>query len=327
MSSTSARLLTLLSLLQNPREWPGSELAERLGVSPRTIRRDVERLRDLGYPVRATMGGAGGYRLEAGTAMPPLLLDDEEAVAIAVGLRTVTRQPVYGIDQASVRAMAKLRQVLPSRLRARVSALGDATAAPPPVAGQSIDPEVLAALATTAAAGERLRFAYVSGPADDATETRRHVEPYGLVPWGRRWYLAAFDCDKDDWRVFRVDRVREPRPTGARFAPRPLPGEDVASFVVARLHTLFPVYRAVVTLRAPAELVRSRLGDGAEDVVPVDERTCRLDGRSDTLEWLAFRLLTLGCEFEVHEPPELLEHLRELGGRALRAAGCSGAAD
>ncbi|MDR8412737.1 YafY family transcriptional regulator [Nonomuraea sp. 3-1Str] len=321
MSGTSARLLTLLSLLQTPREWPGSELAERLGVSPRTIRRDIERLRDLGYPVQASMGGAGGYRLVAGTAMPPLLLDDEEAVAIAVGLRTVTRHAVDGIDQASVRALAKLRQVLPSRLRARVGALSTATSAPPPVAGPSIDPEILTSLATTAAAGERVRFAYRSG---DGAESRRHVEPYALVTWGRRWYLLAYDCERDDWRVFRVDRVERPWPTGARFAPRPLPAPDAAAFVVSKLHTLAPTYRAVVTLHAPAEYVRTRLGDGTEDVTAVDERTCRLDGRSDTLEWLAFRLLTLGCEFEVHEPPELLEHLRELGGRALRAtAGAS----
>ncbi|MEV0195362.1 WYL domain-containing protein [Nonomuraea sp. NPDC050691] len=331
MSTTSARLLTLLSLLQSSRERPGSELAERLGVTTRTIRRDVERLRDLGYPVEAGMGGAGGYRLVAGTAMPPLLLDDEEAVAIAVGLRTVTRHAVDGIDEASVRAMAKLRQVLPSRLRARVSALSTATAAPSPAAGPSIDPEVLTALAAAVASGERLRFGYVpgtpgartatdSGP-ETGTGAGRHVEPYGLVTSGRRWYLAAYDCDRKDWRVFRVDRVRRPRATGARFAPRPLPAEDVASFVTARLHSLAPTYRAVVTVHAPADQVRVRLGDGADDLVPVDERTCRLDGRSDTLEWLAFRLLTLGCEFEVHEPPELLEHLRDVGARALRATG------
>jgi predicted DNA-binding transcriptional regulator YafY len=316
MSGTSARLLNLLSLLQTPRDWPGSELAARLEVSPRTIRRDVDRLRDLGYPVRARMGGEGGYRLVAGTAMPPLLLDDEEAVAIAVGLRTVTRHPVAGVDQASVRAMAKLQQVLPSRLRYRVGALNVATEAPSPFSGPDIDPEILTVIAEAAAGHERLRFAYESG---DGTASRRLVEPYRLVTVGRRWYLVAFDNNRDDWRIFRVDHVSEPHPTGVRVPPRTPPAEDAATFVTARLYSTAPTYRAVATLHAPAERVASRLGDAAGELEPIDADTCRLSGQSDTLEWLAFRLVMLGCEFEVHEPPELVDYLREMAARTLRA--------
>jgi predicted DNA-binding transcriptional regulator YafY len=316
MSGTSARLLNLLSLLQSPREWPGSELAQRLEVSGRTIRRDIERLRDLGYPVQATRGGDGGYRLVAGTAMPPLLLDDEEAVAIAVGLRTVTRHALDGIDQASVRALAKLQQVLPSRLRHRVGALTTATVPPPQLTGPSIDPELLTVLATAAAHDERLRFVYRPG---EDSESRRHVEPHRLVTVGRRWYLVAYDLDRDDWRIFRVDRVQQPRPTGARFTPRPLPADDAASFVIATFDSLAPVYRAVATVHAPAEQIAARLGDAVGELEPIDAHSCRLHSHGDTLDWLAFRLFMLGCAFEVHEPPELVDHLRALGTRALHA--------
>ncbi|MEV8635792.1 YafY family protein [Streptosporangium sp. NPDC051023] len=317
MSDTSARLLALLSLLQTPREWPGSELAERLEVSPRTIRRDVDRLRELGYPVQATMGAVGGYRLTAGKAMPPLLLDDEEAVAIAVGLRTAAGTPVDGIEEASVRALAKLEQVLPARLRHRVAALGAATV--PMTAGDSprVDPEILAVLAGAVTGRERLRFVY---RAADGDETRRLAEPYRLVAAVRRWYLLAYDNDRDDWRVFRVDRIGAPRPTGARFTPRE-PSEDAAAFVTRRLHSLAPTYEVRATLFLPAEEAVSRLGAAPGEVQPLDEHRCLLHGRADTLEWLAARLLMLGCEFQVHEPPELLEHLRALSACALRAAG------
>ncbi|MFC5751384.1 helix-turn-helix transcriptional regulator [Actinomadura rugatobispora] len=324
MGNTSARLLSLLSLLQTPREWAGGELAERLGVSPRTVRRDIDRLRDLGYPVQATMGPVGGYRLVAGTAMPPLLLDDEEAVAIAVGLRTAAGNAVEGIGEASLRAMAKLEQVLPSRLRRRVAALNAVTVPLPEWGdGPRVDPQTLAVLAATAAGRERLRFAYESV---DGAASRRLVEPHRLVPAGRRWYLVAFDNDRDDWRIFRVDRVAEPRPVGQRFEPREPPGRDAAAFVLDRIYSLAPTYRAVATLHLPAERVRGRLGDSPEEIEPIDAHRCRLNGHADTLEWLASRLIMLGCEFEVHEPPELIEYLRELGARAARAAGAPGPA-
>jgi predicted DNA-binding transcriptional regulator YafY len=318
MSETAARLLRLLSLLQIPREWSGGELAERLQVSRRTVRRDVERLRDLGYEVQATMGVVGGYRLAAGRAMPPLLLDDEEAVAIAVGLRTAAAHAVAGIEEASVRALAKLVQVLPSRLRHRVRALHTATMPLLVGDGPSVDAEALAVLGTAVANRERLRFSY---QAADGSESRRLVEPRGLVAARRHWYLVAFDNDREAWRTFRVDRITGLRPTGGRAAPRELPAADAAAYVAETLYDLAPTYRAVATIQAPARDVAARLGSACGDLEALDERTCRLRSAADTLEWLAFRLAMLGCEFEVHEPPELANYLRALGARLTRAAG------
>ncbi|NXY98739.1 YafY family transcriptional regulator, partial [Streptomyces sp. BR123] len=232
MTDTPARLLSLLSLLQTPREWPGSELADRLRVSTRTIRRDIDRLRELGYPVEATLGPEGGYRLVAGAAMPPLLLDDEEAVAIAVGLRAGAGHAVEGVEEASVRALAKLEQVLPGRLRHRVSALQSATIALTRGDGATVDPRTLTTMASAVAGQERMRFAY---RARDGAGTRRLVEPYRLVSTGSRWYLVAYDMGREDWRTFRVDRVAEPFATGARFAPRAMP-MDAVEFVRRGLH-------------------------------------------------------------------------------------------
>jgi predicted DNA-binding transcriptional regulator YafY len=321
MTDTPARLLSLLSLLQTPREWPGSELADRLGVSPRTIRRDIDRLRELGYPVEATRGAEGGYRLTAGAAMPPLLLDDEEAVAIAVGLRTAAGHAVDGIEEASVRALAKLEQVLPSRLRYRVGTLNEATLPMLGGDGPTVDPSDLAVLAAAVSNRERLRFRYRAG---DGAETRRLVEPHRLVSAGRRWYLVAYDDERGDWRIFRVDRLREPQPTGMRVAPRELPAPDAAVYVRERLSAQWererPVHEAVVTVRAPMGEVARRLGRTAAELVATEEG-CRLRTRPEPLDWLAVRLLALGCEFEVHDPPELGAYLRELGARAVRAAG------
>ncbi|WP_067472445.1 helix-turn-helix transcriptional regulator [Actinomadura hibisca] len=317
MADTPARLLNLLSLLQTPREWAGSELAERLEVSPRTIRRDIERLRDLGYPVQATMGPEGGYRLVAGKAMPPLLLDDEEAVAIAVGLRTAAGNAVEGIEDASVRALAKLEQVLPARLRHRVGNLNAATVALATSDGSRVDPDVLTAVASASAGGERLRFAYESA---GGGRTRRLVEPYRLVAMGRRWYLLAYDDQRADWRIFRVDRMTEPFATGQRFTPRVPPGGDAASYMQDRMYSLAPVYEALVTLHLPLEEARARLGGSADELEVLGEGRCRLRTHADTLEWLAARLIMLGCAFEVHEPPELRAHLRAAGKRATAAA-------
>ncbi|TDD15238.1 helix-turn-helix transcriptional regulator [Nonomuraea diastatica] len=318
---SDSRLLTLLSLLQTPREWPGGELAERLGVSRRTVRRDVERLRALGYPVEASMGADGGYRLVAGTAMPPLLLDDEEAVAITVGLSTAARHPVQGIEEASVRALAKLEQVLPARLRHRVGALGAATVPMPVPGAPEVDPELLAALSMAVTGRERVRFVYRT---NDGRTGGRLVDPHRLVAAGRRWYLLGHDHDRDDWRIFRIDRIAGLLRTGARVTPREPPA-DAAAYVADRLYSSAPTYEAVVTLHGPGtevgtevvtEVVRA-LGE----VVRQDERTCRLRMHADTLDWLAFRLLSLGCEFEVHEPAELTTRLRELAARLTRAAG------
>ncbi|MFE0024169.1 helix-turn-helix transcriptional regulator [Amycolatopsis sp. NPDC059021] len=315
MTDTPARLLNLLSLLQTPREWPGSELAERLEVSARTIRRDIDRLRELGYPVEASRGAAGGYRLVAGAAMPPLLLDDEEAVAIAVGLRTAAAQTVEGIDEASVRALAKLEQVLPSRLRYRVGALGNATVTVPG-GGPVVDPAQLTVFAAAIANNETVRFRYRAG---DDTESRRLVEPHRLVATGRRWYLVAYDAGRKDWRTFRADRVRDAVATGGRVTPRQPPAADMAAWVIERMYSLLPSYQATITVALPIEQARARLGAQFGDLEPLDERSCRLRSTADTLEWLAFRLLSLGCAFTVHEPPELITHLRDLATRAAAA--------
>nr|AKT74288.1 TxnRg5 [Streptomyces bottropensis] len=322
MSENSARLLKLLSLLQTPREWPGSELAERLGVSPRTIRRDIDRLRDLGYPVHATRGAVGGYRLVAGAAMPPLLLDDDEAVAITVGLRTAAHT-VDGIEEAAVRALTKLEQVLPSRLRQRVSALGAATV-PLPVYAPGVAAEHLTVLAAAVAGREQLRFAYRSayGPRPEPgppLETQRLVEPHRLVPTGRRWYLVAYDNNREDWRTFRVDRIRDPLPTGVRAPIRSLPVEDAAAYVNRQLSGLAPLYRAVATLYAPASEVEDRLGGTGDELEELSDRSCRLRTQADSLGWLAFRLVSIGCPFEVHEPPALVSYLRDLGARATQS--------
>ncbi|MFE3600916.1 helix-turn-helix transcriptional regulator [Streptomyces sp. NPDC059096] len=320
MTDTPARLLRLLSLLQTPREWPGSELAQRLDVSARTIRRDIDRLRALGYPVEATMGAVGGYRLVAGTAMPPLLLEDEEAVAIAVGLRAGAGHAVEGLDEASVRALAKLEQVLPSRLRHRVSTLQAATMPLTRGDGATIDPQTLTVMAGAVTGTERLRFCYRSG---DGTETKRQVEPYRLVSTGSRWYLVAYDLGRDDWRTFRVDRVSEPFPTGARFTPRELPSgnADAAQFLARSMSRLQPELRVDVTFRAPAEFVTARLPPYLPAPVPTGPLSCRLRMTvTDSLEWVALRLALVDCEFTAHAPAELTEYLRELGARLTRAS-------
>ncbi|NYE41334.1 helix-turn-helix transcriptional regulator [Streptomyces fulvorobeus] len=335
MTDTPARLLNLLSLLQTPREWPGTELAGRLDVSPRTIRRDIDRLRGLGYPVEATRGSVGGYRLVAGAAMPPLLLDDEEAVAIAVGLRAGAGHAIEGVDEASVRALAKLEQVLPSRLRHRVSSLQNATLPLTRGDGATIDPRTLTVMASAVTGRERLRFAYRAG---DGAETRRLVEPLRLVSTGHRWYLVAYDMEREDWRTFRVDRVSEPVATGARFTPRALPGgngedgengkegengreEDAARFLARSMSRMQAGLRIDVTFRAPAHFVAARLPSVLGAPEPAGEDSCRLRAVStDSLEWVALRLALVDCEFTAHEPPQLVEYLSDLGGRLTRAS-------
>ncbi|WP_165977473.1 helix-turn-helix transcriptional regulator [Nonomuraea diastatica] len=324
MLDTSARLLRLLSLLQTPREWTGAELAERLGVSGRTVRTDVERLRTLGYPVLATRGSAGGYRLGAGAVLPPLLLDDEEAVAVTVGLRTATGGAIAGIEEASLRALAKLEQVLPSRLRRRVNTLQAYTVpVPRDDAGPSIDPTVLTALSAVCRDRERLRFDYHDHA---GAATVRAVEPYRLVIWGRRWYLLAWDVERSDWRTFRVDRIRRRTPTGPRFTPRDLP-DDVAAYVSRRVSAAAWRYQAQVTVHAPAEVIADRIGPAAGTVERLDERTCVLHTGADTVETLAVHLGLLGADFDVTGPPELLTHLHRLAHRYIRTITSSAPGD
>jgi predicted DNA-binding transcriptional regulator YafY len=316
MSQTSSRLLELLSLLQGRRDWPGNELAGRLEVSGRTIRRDVERLRQLGYPVEALTGPAGGYRLRAGSAMPPLLLDDEEAIAIAVGLRTAAGASVAGIEEAAVRALVKLEQVLPAHLRRRVGALSSATSTLP-VGGPTVDPQHLSVIAAACRDFERLRFHYRSR---DGTRSRREVEPHSLVNHGRRWYLIAWDRRRDDWRTFRVDRLMQPATAGVRFATRSLPATDPATFVRQSIAGAPNRFEAVVTLNAAAQEIARLLPTYLGTVEPIDAHTCRFRTGDDNLSWLALRIAMLGVDFEVDEPPELREHLRTLADRLRRAA-------
>jgi predicted DNA-binding transcriptional regulator YafY len=315
MTQTASRLLELLSLLQGRRDWPGRELADRLEVSGRTIRRDVERLRQLGYPVESLTGRAGGYQLRAGSAMPPLLLDDEEAIAIAVGLRTAARASVTGIEETAVRALVKLEQVLPAHLRRRVSALGSATFTLP-VAGPTIDPQHLTVIATACRDSECLRFGYRSR---DGIDSRREVEPHALVNHGRRWYLVAWDRRRDDWRTFRIDRLSKPAATGVRFAPRRLPATDAAAYVEQSITGAPNRFEAFVTLHAAAEEIASRVPAYWGVIEPIDAHTCEFRTGDDDLRWLALRIAMLGVDFEVREPPQLVEHLQALSARLTRA--------
>ena len=315
MTDTSSRLLTLLSLLQARRDWPGHELAHRLEVSGRTIRRDVERLRGLGYPVESLTGPAGGYRLRAGTAMPPLLLDDDEAIAIAVGLRTAARASVTGIEETSVRALVKLEQVLPTHLRRRVSALQSATTTLP-AGGPTVDPQALTAIAAACRDFECVRFAYRGR---DGVASRREAEPHSLVNLGRRWYLVAWDRGRRDWRTFRVDRLSGPASTGVRFTPRDLPATDAASYVSQSLSAAPNRYEARVTLHAPADTIRKRVPAYWGTIEPLDDERCEYRTGDDDLDWLAVRVAMLGVDFDVHEPPELAEHLLLLARRLERA--------
>jgi predicted DNA-binding transcriptional regulator YafY len=315
MPDTSARLLRLLSLLQARRDWTGTELAARLGVTTRTVRHDVDRLRGLGYPVDARPGVAGGYRLGTGGALPPLLLDDEEAVAVAVGLRTAASGSVAGIEETSVRALAKLQQILPARLRHRVSAF-QAYALPAPSRGPRVDPDVLTMIAGACRDHERLRFDY---QAHSGTASRRDVEPYRLVNDRQRWYLVAWDTGREAWRTFRVDRIEPRPPPGPRFTPRALPPDDQIAAQVARgAGEATWRYRARVIVHAPAAHVRDRL----PIPVPVEslgEDRCVFEPGSDHPEMLALYLGLLGADFTITDAPDLVAALRELAARYQRA--------
>ncbi|MFJ4677063.1 MULTISPECIES: helix-turn-helix transcriptional regulator [unclassified Kitasatospora] len=319
MADTSARTLRLLTLLQSHRYWPGGELSARLGVSARTLRRDVDRLRELGYPVEARRGVDGGYQLAAGAALPPLVIDDEEAVALAVGLQAAADGAVEGIAEASVRALAKVVQVMPARLRRRVEALRAVTVPANWRADTTapIDPDVLTAVALACRDTERLRFGY---RAADGTPTERHAEPYGLVRLGRRWYLVAYDLTRQAWRTFRLDRLSAPAATGARFLPRTLPADDAAEFVRAGLQGQPRPHRVEAVVDAPAATVRQKLGAWAE-TEEVDAGRSRVRMDADALEWPAMALGSLGVDFRVVSPPELSALLAAWGERFTRCTG------
>jgi predicted DNA-binding transcriptional regulator YafY len=323
MAETSGRLLTLLSLLQTPREWPGPELAERLGVSQRTVRNDVERLRRLGYPVLASRGSVGGYRLSAGAAMPPLLLDDDEAVAIAVALGSASGGAVEGLEETALRALTKLLQVLPKRLGSQVDALQAHTVR---VQRRRRDTEVsgavLAALAAASRDREVVRFAYSD---HDGTATERRIEPYRLVSMGLRWYLVAFDLQRDDWRTFRVDRMSEVRSVGHRFRARELPAEDVAAYVASKTRQVQMKVTGTVVVHAPASFVEQRMGpwtDGSIEALAEDRCRVRIGARSP--HDIAFWLGVLDADFEVEDSPDLEAAVRLISERYARAAAQAG---
>lgn len=315
MLETSARLLELLSLLQLRRDWTSSALAGRLGVSTRTVRADIGRLRSLGYPVDARPGVAGGYRLAAGTAMPPLLLDDDEAVAVAVGLGVVATQRL-GVEETSLTALAKLEQVLPSRLRRRVEAVREATSVVPG-SEPPLDLSVLAAVAAAIRGQERLRFGYTK---PGGIGGARHTEPQRLVTWGPLWYLLAWDLDRDDWRVFRVDRMVPHAPTGARSRPRAIPEDDAVDFVVRRVSKAAWRYRARVLVHAPAAKVAATIPVPL-DIETVDECTCRVELGSDDPDRLALWLTQLDADIEVIDGDELAMAFDRLATRFRRSAG------
>ncbi len=320
MVQTSARLLALLSLLQVRREWTGQELADRLEVGPRTIRRDVDKLRSLGYPIEAAPGAAGGYRLGAGGELPPLLLDDAEAVAVAVGLRTAASGGIAGIEETSVRALSKLEQVLPSRLRRRVSALSVATSAFG-MEGPRIDPEVLATLAGACRDSVRLHFSYV---ARDDQSSARMVEPVAVVYSGHRWYLVAFDLDRDDWRTFRLDRIRGRVRPGERGRRRVVPGGDPAAFVRERLRGVrvgdaAEIAPGRIRLGATAARMRARIPGRYALVESDGEEACIVTSRGAWSHGFLVWMATLDEPMEVLDPPELIEAARRIVARLSAA--------
>src|SRR3954452_14392402 len=314
MTRTTERVLHLLGLLQQRPVWTGPQLAERLGVTTRSIRRDVERLRGLGYPVQAAQGAGGGYQLGRGRGLPPLLLDDSEAVAVAVSLRMAAGGTVSGASEAALRTLAKLDQVMPPRLRSEVRAIHQATQTLD--SGQAaVDGDALLRVARAVRDMVRIRFDYEPR---DKTQTSRTVEPVGLVATGRRWYLMAYDVDRDDWRSFRLDRMRSVEPTTWRFRPRE--HEDPASYVQRSVASSGYRIRARVLVHAPLAEVAERTSVRSVVLSAVGDETTLLEAGAESIYGLAFHLSWLGFEFDVQEPAELREALAEMGHRALRAA-------
>jgi predicted DNA-binding transcriptional regulator YafY len=314
MADPTARVLRLLSLLQTYRFWPGPELAEALDVSERTVRRDVDRLRELGYSVDATPGVAGGYRLSAGAHLPPLVLDDDEAVAIAVGLRTAAGASIDGIEDLSIRAMAKLEQVLPDRLRRRVSSVHANVTSMRWSGGPTVDPDALALLAQGCRDDEEVRFEY---EARDGEQTSRLVQPHHLVSSGHRWYLIAWDVRRDDWRTFRLDRLSEPRLAGKRFPPRELPGGSPEAFVERSIRDRPLAHEAEVLVDGPPDAVQdlSRWLGAEVEPLPDDPERCRVRLKSESVEWLTGMVGVLAVRFPVLlvSPEELTPRIQTLG--------------
>ena len=309
-------MLRLLSLLQSHRYWPGPELSDRLEVSPRTLRRDVDRLRELGYTVDAVRGAAGGYQLRAGGSLPPLLLEDDEAVAVAVGLRTAATSAVAGADDRSVQALAKVLALMPPRLRRQMDAVSSQTETPGPWEGApTVDATVLTTLAQACRDDELVEFDYT---AREAETTHRRVEPFRLVSLGRRWYLVSYDRDRQDWRSFRLDRIASPRPTGQKFRPRDLPAADALTYVQQGIRRMPQQYAVRVRVAVAAEVLDREVGRWG--TVTPDDEGCVLEMDVDSLDWPVMVLASSGADFVVESPPELAARVAELGERFSRAA-------
>jgi len=319
MLSASARLIRLLSLFQAQRAWTGAELARRLEITERTLRRDVDRLRSLGYTVDSTSGVAGGYRLGAGTSLPPLLLEDEEAIAVAVGLGVGPAASDGGndIENASMRALAKLEQLMPPRLRRRLDKLR-ATVVPVLQKRSDIRLKAVSLFAEACADRALLRFGYRD---HHEVVSSRRVEPHRVVQTGQRWYLLAWDTDREDWRTSRLDRIVDPEPTGAHFTPRRLPHGDIAAYMQHALQISPYLHHARVLVHAPVAALDGQLswvGGVPEAVAP--DRT-RIQTAANSLDALAVWLGCLGHDFEVESPPELGAHLQRVASRLARMSG------
>jgi predicted DNA-binding transcriptional regulator YafY len=315
VSDPTARTLSLLSLLQTHRFWTGSELADRLGVSARTVRRDVDRLRELGYQVNASTGIEGGYQLAAGTSLPPLLVDEDEAVALSVGLRTAAGAGIDGIDETTVRVLAKLDQILPDRLRRRVEALHTNVEVLSWGPTTTVPASSLTVLAQGCRDREEVRFAYTRR---DGEESRRLVRPHQLVTVGHRWYLVAFDVRRDDWRTFRVDRMVEPALAGVRFAPLELPAENAAAFVAAGLRATTEQHEAAIALAGEQAEIERLAHWFHGDLTPLPDGTTRMRLTAESLEWLAGMIAVLSTSFDVRildAPDEVRRRLRDAAGR------------
>ncbi|CAM2785431.1 YafY family protein [Prescottella defluvii] len=316
MRETSARLLRLLSLLQTRRDWSGDELAERLDITPRTVRRDVDKLRRIGYPVDATVGVGGGYRLGAGAEMPPLLLDDDEVLAVALGLQSGATGSVVGIGDSSLRALTKLRQVMPSRLRHRLESLQVDVVHREP-APSAVDAAVLSAIASVCHNHERLRFDYRT---HDGSESRREVEPHRLVRSGQRWYLVAWDTMRDDWRSFRVDRMEPKIPTGPRFTPRELPPGGAAEFVARGVDRAVTQVRARVLLHAEIDEIAPMVDAAWATLEDAPDDRCVVALGGDSLQSIARWLSAFDVDFTVLDPPELRDECLRRAERHAQVA-------
>ncbi|MFD0783019.1 helix-turn-helix transcriptional regulator [Micromonospora azadirachtae] len=318
MPKTSARLLALLSLLQTRRDWSGTVLADRLDISLRTVRRDVDRLRELGYPIAAVKGPDGGYRLGAGTELPPLLFNDDQAVALTIALQASATTLGSGLAESAERALNTIRQVMPSRLRHRIAAL-DVTAVQRPTTRPAapVDTGVLLTVSAAVRAREVLRFDYGS----DDTKPPRRAEPHHVITWDGRWYLVAWDLDRDDWRTFRVDRINPRTPTGPRFQPRALPATDVATYVTGAFRGCgdasgnWPC-QGTVLLDLPAATVALYTRDGL--VEPITPDRCRLTLGSWSWTSLAAAIARYDADIEVIGPDELTEAFAHLARRFTR---------